>query len=60
MKPNKQMRAAIKAGKEAAKRNAKKKCGACDGSGYYDAKGSPKCASCNGTGLAPTFGESEK
>lgn len=51
MKPNKYMRAAIKAGKESAKRNEKNKCSACNGSGRYDAKGSPKCGACNGTGL---------
>ena len=27
-----------------------RKCGACNGSGYYDNAGSPKCSSCNGTG----------
>jgi len=26
------------------------KCGACNGSGYYDNNGSPKCGACNGTG----------
>lgn len=26
-------------------------CSACNGSGYYDAKGSPKCGACNGTGF---------
>lgn len=52
MKPNKLMRAAIKAGKEAAKRNEKKKCVACNGSGRYDVNGSPKCVACNGTGLS--------
>jgi len=52
MKQNKQMRAAIKAGKLVAKRNEKKKCIACNGSGRYDIKGSPKCGSCNGTGLS--------
>lgn len=26
------------------------KCGACNGSGYYDHNGSPPCAACNGTG----------
>lgn len=26
------------------------KCGACNGSGYYDHNGSPKCGACNGTG----------
>lgn len=25
-------------------------CIACNGTGYYDAKGSPKCSACNGTG----------
>lgn len=25
-------------------------CTACNGSGHYDAKGSPKCSSCKGTG----------
>ena len=29
---------------------APKKCIACNGSGRYDAKGSPKCGACNGTG----------
>jgi len=28
----------------------KVKCGACNGSGYYDNNGSPKCSNCNGTG----------
>jgi len=27
-----------------------RKCGACAGSGRYDANGSPACGSCNGTG----------
>lgn len=27
-----------------------RKCGACNGSGYYDHNGSPDCGSCNGTG----------
>ena len=26
------------------------KCGACNGSGYYDHNESPKCGACNGTG----------
>ena len=26
------------------------RCIACNGSGYYDSKGSPKCSSCKGTG----------
>lgn len=26
-----------------------RKCGACNGSGYYDDNGSPKCSACNGT-----------
>lgn len=29
------------------------RCGACNGSGYYDHNGSPKCVACNGTGNAP-------
>jgi hypothetical protein len=28
-----------------------KVCGACSGSGYYDANGSPRCSSCNGLGI---------
>jgi len=28
-----------------------KKCGACNGSGYYDNTGSPKCGACNGLGI---------
>ena len=28
----------------------KKKCTACNGSGYYDHNGSPPCGACNGTG----------
>jgi len=52
MKPNKQMRAAVKAGKEASKRSEKKKCSSCNGSGRYDTKGGPKCGACNGTGLS--------
>lgn len=31
----------------------KVKCVACNGSGYYDAKGSPKCGACGGTGKQP-------
>lgn len=27
-----------------------KKCGACNGSGYYDSNGSPDCGCCDGTG----------
>lgn len=30
-----------------------KPCSACNGSGYYDTKGSPKCGACNGTGKEP-------
>ncbi len=55
MKPNKKMRAAIRAGKALAERIAKqkenRKCIACNGSGRYDNTGSPKCGACNGTGL---------
>ena len=55
MKPNKKMRAAIRAGKEVAKEIAKRKenekCIACNGTGRYDHNGSPKCGACNGTGL---------
>ena len=29
----------------------KEKCSACNGSGHYDAKGSPKCRACDGTGF---------
>ena len=28
----------------------KRKCTACNGSGYYDNHGSPKCSACKGTG----------
>lgn len=28
-----------------------KKCGACNGSGYYDNNGSPKCSACKGLGI---------
>jgi len=28
----------------------KRKCSACNGSGYYDARNSPKCGGCEGTG----------
>lgn len=55
MKPNKQMRAAIKAGIQAKKEleaeRAKNKCVACNGTGHYDMFGSPKCSICNGTGV---------
>jgi len=27
-----------------------RKCGACNGSGYYDHNGSPPCVACEGTG----------
>jgi DnaJ-class molecular chaperone len=27
-----------------------RKCGACNGSGYYDHNGSPDCGACDGTG----------
>ena len=30
------------------------KCGACNGSGYYDNNGSPRCGACNGT-LTETY-----
>lgn len=46
MKPNKKMRAAIKAGKKSQKHD----CVACNGTGVYDNKGSPNCVACNGTG----------
>lgn len=49
MKANKQMRRAIKDGKAVALLNQKKKCVACNGSGYYDVAGSPTCAACKGT-----------
>ncbi len=48
---NKQMRAAIKAGKELLKQNIKTKCTACNGTGRYDTTNSPKCSACNGTGI---------
>lgn len=31
-------------------------CNACNGSGYYDDKGSPKCSCCSGTGKTSTKG----
>ena len=52
MKPNKQMRKAIEAGKALQAAQQKKKCVACGGSGRYDAKGSPRCSACNGTGYS--------
>lgn len=50
MKPNKQMRKSIQAGKEYQKASEKKKCIACNGAGQYDVSGSHKCSTCNGKG----------
>lgn len=50
MKPNKNMRLAIKLGKCLAQAKQRRKCLACDGSGRYDHNGSPKCGCCGGSG----------
>ena len=47
---NKTLRKAIQIGKQIEEK--KFKCPACNGSGYYDAKGSPKCEACRGTGYS--------
>lgn len=46
-KPTQEQKEMIKALQE---KEQKVVCGACNGSGYYDDKGSPKCGACGGLG----------
>lgn len=46
-----QMNSLLKSAELLAEKKPPKVCTACNGSGYYDAKGSPKCGACEGSGL---------